>query len=54
MSKTEPLGSAKITVKGQITIPKEVREKLRVKAGDRVFFFISHGRIIITKDVQLP
>ncbi len=29
---------AKITSKGQLTIPKEVREKLGVKAGDSLLF----------------
>ncbi|HZP21801.1 MAG TPA: AbrB/MazE/SpoVT family DNA-binding domain-containing protein [Terriglobales bacterium] len=29
-----------ITIKGQITIPKAIRERLHVKAGDRVKFFV--------------
>jgi len=29
-----------ITVKGQATIPKAIREHLRVKPGDRVKFFV--------------
>ena len=29
-----------LTVKGQMTIPKAIREHLRVKPGDRVKFFI--------------
>ena len=29
-----------ITVKGQATIPKPIRDHLRLKAGDRVKFFI--------------
>ncbi len=29
-----------ITVKGQATIPKAIREHLRLKAGDRVKFFV--------------
>src|SRR5882762_2114055 len=31
--------AAKLTSKGQITIPVEVRESLGLKAGDRVDFF---------------
>jgi len=31
--------TAKLTSKGQITIPIEVREKLRLKAGDKIDFF---------------
>jgi AbrB family looped-hinge helix DNA binding protein len=29
-----------MTSKGQITVPKEVRLKLNLKAGDRVLFFV--------------
>lgn len=29
-----------ITVKGQVTIPKAIREHLHVKPGDRVKFFV--------------
>lgn len=31
---------SRITVKGQATIPKAIREHLRLKPGDRVKFFV--------------
>jgi antitoxin PrlF len=31
--------TATITSKGQITIPAEIRKKLRLKAGDKISFF---------------
>jgi AbrB family looped-hinge helix DNA binding protein len=38
---------AKITMRGQITLPKEIRKKLGVKDGDKVIFIEENGRIII-------
>ena len=32
------MASAKVTSKGQITIPLEVRTELNLKPGDRIFF----------------
>ncbi len=37
---------AKLTSKGQVTIPKEVREALDVDAGDRVQFFIREDGVV--------
>jgi AbrB family looped-hinge helix DNA binding protein len=37
-----------ITVKGQATIPKEIRDHLRLKPGDRIKFFIHpDGTVVI-------
>ena len=42
------MGTATITSKGQITIPKKVREALGLKAGDRVLFLPEEdGRVYI-------
>lgn len=38
---------AKITSKGQITIPVSIRSKLGVKKGDKVLFLEEAGRIYI-------
>ncbi len=38
---------AKVTTKGQITIQREVRKKLGVKAGDKVLFIEEAGKIVI-------
>jgi len=46
---------ATLTSKGQITIPKEIREQLKVQTGDRIEFFVgTNGQITIfpaTSDV---
>lgn len=36
---------AKVMAKGQITIPKEIREKLNLKPGSRVYFLVEQGEI---------
>ena len=38
--------SAKITSKGQITIPKAVRESLGVHAGDRIHFLVREDGVV--------
>ena len=38
--KNELLASAKLTSKGQITIPKIVRETLNIEEGDSVIFYL--------------
>jgi AbrB family looped-hinge helix DNA binding protein len=37
-----------LSSKGQITIPKEARDRLQIGPGDRVkFFFDAHGTLVI-------
>ena len=38
---------AKVTSKGQITIPVDIRRKLGVKEGDKVLFLEERGRIFV-------
>ena len=45
------MASAKITSKGQITLPLEVRKALKVRPGDRVSFRTARdGRIVVEPD----
>ena len=47
---------AKITTKGQITLPIQIRKRLNLKEGDKVAFFEKNGEIFIdntTKSVIL-
>lgn len=39
---------AKVTSKGQVTIPKEIRKKLDIKCGDKLLFKEDKGRIYMT------
>ena len=44
--KNELLTSAKLTSKGQITIPKIVRETLNIEEGDSVIFYFNEKKNI--------
>lgn len=44
---------AKVTSKGQITIPLTIRNMLGLKTGDKVFFEESRGKIYITNASQI-
>ena len=43
---------AKVTSKGQITIPKEVREDLGLRTGDEVEFIRENGAVRLRKEVN--
>lgn len=37
-----------LSPKGQITLPKEMRDEIGIKAGDEVVFTVADGQIIMT------
>lgn len=44
--------SANLTVKGQVTIPKEIRDRLQINKGDKVLFEIKkNGEVILKKGI---
>jgi AbrB family looped-hinge helix DNA binding protein len=46
---------ATLTSKGQVTIPKEVRDSLQLKSGDRLDFRVREGRVleVVPEDLDL-
>lgn len=44
---------AKVTVRGQITIPIEIRKKLNIKDGDKVVFLEENGKVIMANSAML-
>ena len=44
---------AKVTSKGQITIPLTIRNLLGLKTGDKVFFEENRGKVYITNASQI-
>lgn len=45
---------SRLTVKGQVTVPKDVRDQLGVKPGDRVAFEREGDRIVLRKAAVEP
>ena len=45
--------AAKVTSKGQITIPKEVRDALGIAEGDQVVFRVEQHRALLAKTPNL-
>ncbi len=43
------IGTSVISEKGQITIPKEIRDRLGIVQGDRLIFNLEENEIIIRK-----
>lgn len=41
--------AAKLTSKGQVTVPKAVREALGLKAGDEVLFRVEGDRAVLAR-----
>jgi AbrB family looped-hinge helix DNA binding protein len=46
--------AAKISRKWQVVIPKEVRDRLSLKPGDRVYFSITHSGASLKKEDGSP
>ena len=46
--------SAKVMAKGQITIPKDVRDVLGVSNGDRVTFIVEGNTVRIVNSAVMP
>ncbi|MGH2708551.1 MAG: AbrB/MazE/SpoVT family DNA-binding domain-containing protein, partial [Actinomycetota bacterium] len=40
---------ATVTSKGQVTLPKVVRDALGIEAGDRILFRLYQGRAVLAK-----
>jgi antitoxin PrlF len=43
---------AKVSEKGQVTIPKPLRDQLGIRVGDALDFEAEEGRIVVTKVVE--
>lgn len=46
------MDSMTITSKGQVTIPKALRDRMGLRGGDKVKFHEEDGRVVLEKDVE--
>jgi antitoxin PrlF len=47
--------SASLTSKGQVTVPKAIRDRLKIATGDRLDFIVEGDRIVLraaTRDLR--
>jgi AbrB family looped-hinge helix DNA binding protein len=44
---------ARVTSKGQITIPRDIRDKMDIKRGDKIVFFEDNGKYFLQKSASL-
>jgi AbrB family looped-hinge helix DNA binding protein len=50
-AKQKAIGRARVSSKGQITIPKAVRDEFALRAGDEIEFLKEDGHIILRRFV---
>ena len=46
------IDNAKVMAKGQVTIPKDVREILGVSSGDRITFIVENGSVRVINSTR--
>ena len=44
---------AKVTSKGQVTIPRDIRMKMGIKKGDKILFFEEDGKYILQNSASV-
>ena len=48
------IDNAKVMSKGQVTIPKDVREILGISSGDRITFVVENGNVRLINSAIYP
>ena len=44
---------ARVTSKGQITIPRDIRDKMNIKRGDKIVFFEDNGKCFFQNSASI-
>ncbi len=53
MSEQKPYYKTRLRGRGQITLPPEIRERLHIKEGDDVLFFVNDEGQIVVEQAQV-
>jgi AbrB family looped-hinge helix DNA binding protein len=53
MSEQKPYYKTRLRGRGQITLPPEIRERLRISEGDEVVFFVNESGQIVVEQAQV-
>jgi len=48
----EFIAKAKLTRQGQLTMPQEAREKLKIKKNSDVYWYIYDGFLVVSKELM--
>ena len=51
MAEAAFVNDARVMAKGQVTIPKNVRDALGIHTGDRVTFIVENGQVTVVNSV---
>jgi len=46
------MSAAKLTSKGQVTIPKDIRQHLKIDQGDKIEFFVGKNGMVIISPIR--
>ena len=52
-ARREILGVSKLTYKFQVTVPKEVRERLQLRKGETIVFVWEDGKLFLAKSTEI-
>ena len=48
----ETLGTSRMSSKFQITVPKEVRDRFKLKAEEILVFSVEDGKLVLRKNIE--
>ena len=54
IEETGTMKAVTLSSKGQIAVPKEIRDALHMKAGDQLVYHIENGKIVLEPVVNIP